>query len=475
MSVMVDILIRHAEIITMDERRTVIKDGAVSVADGRIVRVGRDEELRTTSADRTIDLSGHAVLPGLIDTHGHAGHGLIKTLAENRDDWNELVFELYTKYTDSSFWRAEAELSALERLKFGVTTGVSFFGGGAGAFRVARPEFATEYAQAVDKVGIRGFLGVGPSGRFPPFEEVEYSDGESNTTLNFDSQLANAEEAISAVNSNEGNQHAILAVNTVAPKDKPSSEAKLEMKEQVAKLLEVRERSGLKMISHATGGSIQLAKEIGILGPHLSMAHCAGLSQEEVAIIAETRSGVVHCPRARSIMKSRCPVPELLDSGVLVTIGTDGNSPDRTFDLFQDMRSAMSLQRTFFHTSHIMPPGKMLEMVTVDAAKQIGLEEELGSLEPGKRADIISVNLRKAHLAPLVDMVPQRMIYEASGSDVDFVIVGGKVRVEEGVPAGIDEEGVVERAEDSARRVISKAGYEKYLEMPKNFWGGTRY
>ena len=96
-----------------------------------------------------------------------------------------------------------------------------------------------------------------------------------------------------------------------------------------------------------------LAREVGMLGPNISMAHCAGLTPDEVEIVAKSGAGVVHCPRARSIIKERCPVPELLDAGVLVSIGTDGNSPDRTFDLFEDVRAAIRLHRTYSHDAHL--------------------------------------------------------------------------------------------------------------------------
>ena len=218
---MVDIVIRHGAIVTMDPDRHVIHDGFVAIDEGRIVGVGRDEGHLEYNADITIDGRWHAVLPGLIDSHGHAGHGLIKTVGENRDDWNELMYDFYVRHTDSAFWSSEAQLSALERLKFGTTTGVSFLGGGAGAFRIAKPEFAREYADGVDKVGIRGIIGVGPSGRSPPYHPVNYRDGGEEFDLDFDRQMENTQRAIRMVNDEMKIQRAVVAINTVAPKARP--------------------------------------------------------------------------------------------------------------------------------------------------------------------------------------------------------------------------------------------------------------
>jgi len=173
-------------------------------------------------------------------------------------------------------------------------------------------------------------------------------------------------------------------------------------------------------------------------------------------------------------MRNRCPVVELLDAGVTVGLGTDGSAPDRTFDIFSDMRMAQALQRHHFHDSSYMPPGKVLEMATIDAAKALGIGNEIGSIEAKKRADIILVNMNKPHLTPRF-MIPHRVVYEAYGHDVDTVIVDGKIIMEDRVVKTVNEEEMLDQAQRVAEEVVEQNSLEKYLEITKGFWGYSKY
>jgi cytosine/adenosine deaminase-related metal-dependent hydrolase len=173
-------------------------------------------------------------------------------------------------------------------------------------------------------------------------------------------------------------------------------------------------------------------------------------------------------------MRRRCPVVELIDSGVNVALGTDGSSPDRTFDMFSDMKVAQTLQRHYFHDSRYMPPGKVLEMATIDAAKGLNLESQIGSLEAGKKADIILVNLKKAHLTPNF-MIPHRIVYEAYGQDVDTVLINGNVIMENSKLLTINEEESLNKIQEIAEIVIETNDLRKFMSLPKGFWGSSRY
>jgi cytosine/adenosine deaminase-related metal-dependent hydrolase len=227
-------------------------------------------------------------------------------------------------------------------------------------------------------------------------------------------------------------------------------------------------------MAHGGGGVIKSAKELGLMGPDVMLIHCGGLSEEDINIFAETKTNVSHCPRARAIMRRRCPVPELLDAGVNVALGTDGSAPDRTFDTFADMRTAQTIQRHFFHDSSYMPPGKVLGMATIDAANALGIGKEVGSLEVGKRADIILVNLNKAHLTPRF-MIPQRIVYEAYGHDVETSIIDGKIVMENRVVKTINEERALDQAQRIAEEVVEYNDLEKHMGIPEGFWHSSKY
>ena len=162
---LVDLLIGRGTVITMDPDRRVIEDGALAVHGDRIVAVGTSADvLARFSARKTIDAHRKAVLPGLIDCHAHAGHGLLKTLGGGDSEaWMEACRVVYTTGSDEEFWYAEAKLAALERLKFGTTTGVCMFGGGDSIMRVDDPKYAARHSAAIAETGTRSFLAVGPS------------------------------------------------------------------------------------------------------------------------------------------------------------------------------------------------------------------------------------------------------------------------------------------------------------------------
>src|SRR5262249_48046069 len=161
----VDLMITDGTVITVDDRRRVIEHGAIAIDADRIVDIGPSSELVARySARKTIDARRKAVLPGLIDCHAHAGHGLLKTMgAGDADAWTDACRVIYTTGSDEDFWYAEARLAALERLKAGTTTGVCFFGGGDTIMRVDDPRYAARHCAAITEAGTRSFLAIGPS------------------------------------------------------------------------------------------------------------------------------------------------------------------------------------------------------------------------------------------------------------------------------------------------------------------------
>ena len=201
-------------------------------------------------------------------------------------------------------------------------------------------------------------------------------------------------------------------------------------REQARRVRAIASKYATRIHSDAFGGMIKLASqdEYGLLGPDVHLQHCHGLSMEEVQIVAETDTRIGHSPGPSAF---RCPVPELMQAGATVAVTTDGTSPRQSFDLFQAMRKAQLLQQVHFRDRAYLPPGKLLEMVTIDAARALGWEDEIGSLEAGKKADIIVINMRQPHLMPNF-MPVHRLVYEAVGNDVETVIVDGRVVMEQG-------------------------------------------
>jgi hypothetical protein len=201
-----------------------------------------------------------------------------------------------------------------------------------------------------------------------------------------------------------------------------------EMKEQARAVRDMSKRHSLLFTQDGhSRGSVKFAhEELDILGPDALLSHSTGLTDEEIAICAETDTRISHNPSSNFSVTARCPVPELLDAGVTVCRGSDGTAPDRSYDMFRHMFHCMHYQRTHYHDANYIPPGKALEMVTIDSARALGMEDEIGSLEAGKKADVILVDMRKPHLYPM-NMSVHRITYFANGNDVDTVVVNGKI------------------------------------------------
>lgn len=480
---MASILIEHGTVITMDPERRVIPDGAVAIDGDRIVDVGATDSVRARhSAPKVIDASRKVVMPGLIDCHGHAGHGLIKTIGEHLTGfgWRTLADHIYFRSASEDFWYAEGLLSALERLKFGTTCGISMMGS---APRGDDAVYTGRNVQAVTEVGIRGIVGVGPPRPPWPQEFCHWRDGKrEDRSVTLEECWAATEEAISRWHrSADGRVQVWASVsNLIAPSSNDPMYRAENQRYSETYCRELRRiassyRTGVH--AHAYGPTIKHTREISdLLGPDVVLAHCTGISEEEIQILKDTGTHAAHCPRARRIysFNARCPVPEMIDQGVNVALGTDGSSPDRSFDLFEDLKMAMTLQRVHFKDPWMMPPGKVLEMATVDAARAVGLADQVGSLEVGKKADAILVNLWKPHLLPNF-MPVQRVVYEATGQDVETVVVDGKILMENRRVLSVDEDEILSFAQREAEKVVELSGLEAFMQMPERFWGHSRY
>ncbi|MCT7664884.1 amidohydrolase family protein [Shinella kummerowiae] len=474
---MADILIKNGTVIAIDPERRIIADGAVAITGDRIVAVGTTEEVeRDHSAREVIDARGMAIMPGFVDAHAHAGHGLIKTLGGGKSDpWYQACRGAYTVGSTPEFWFAEAQLAALERLRFGVTTGVSLLGGGDSVMRTDDPVYGDAHMDGVLGIGTRSVVAVGTTRPPHPLTYARW-DGDTRTDypVSFDQQFATCKTLIDRWHgSHDGRLHVALLTPTLHQgyRDVAGADEAVAQSRMVKQFAEDR---GLVFTQDGhTKGSVRIAKEIGILGPRTLLSHATGLDEEEIAICAETGATIVHNPSAVAAILARCPVTELLDAGVTVAIGSDATAPDRSADMFRHMQQCMHYHRTHFHDPSWLPPGKALEMCTIDAARVLGLDAEVGSLEPGKKADVILVDLRRPHLYP-AHMPEFRVTYFANGNDVHTVLVGGKVLLRDRQPVHVDQDAVLDAAQRAADRMIDRLGLRDALETPRMFWGHSR-
>ena len=468
------LLIRGGVVVTMDPARRVIPGGAVLIRDGHIAAVGLAEDVPAGDAE-VIDAAGHAVLPGLIDGHAHAGHGLVKTLAGGDSAaWMAACARIYTQASPPSFWRAEARLAALERLRFGVTTGVSLLGGGDSVMRTDSPAAGAAHCEGVAEVGIRAIMAVGPTR--PPHPRT-YADGDGRTyPVSFEQQLDTCARLIEDWN---GGAEGRIAVATLMPvyREAVHDQAAVALIERQGRAVrELGQRHGT--LFHQDGhrsGSLDMARRMfGLLGPDAFMSHCTDLTDADVDALVETGTAVVHNPSAIASVRGYCPVPRLLDRGVTVFLGSDGTAPDRGTDMFRHMFQCMRLHQREHRDERLMPPGKLLEMVTIDASRALRMDDRIGSLEPGKLADVVTVNLRTPHAYP-PDMPVWRLACFANGQDVDTVVVGGRVLMRGRQVPHLDEADILDAAAAEAGAMLDRTGLRPLLAEPATLWGRARH
>ncbi|MEH7124054.1 amidohydrolase family protein [Bacillus sp. JJ1773] len=481
---MIDLLLTDGFVVTMDKQRRLLQNGGVAINKGRIIDVGNSEDLnKKYQAKKVIDCKGHVIMPGFIDAHGHGGHSLFKTIAsDNIGDWMPIITTAYKHFVTDEFWYYEGKLSALERLKCGVTTGVSVMGS---VPRSDNPIFSINHAKAYTEIGVREIVCTGPANPPWPQSFSRWKDGKRIVEeVTFDQAIKGAEAVIEALNHSH-NDHIrafitpyviVTSVNSSAPTPLESLHRLTDHDKMQARLVRsIAKKYDTRIHSDAFGGMIHLAakeKEFSLFGPDVHLQHCRGISFDEVKILAETGTNVSASPGFGSI-NARTPVTELIEMGTTVAITTDGTSPISPFDMFQAMRRMQLLQQAALRDYYYLPPGKLLEMVTIDAAKCVGWDDEIGSLEIGKKADVITVNFNQPHLTPAF-MHVHRLVYQAVGSDVDTVIVDGNVVMENRIVNTVDEKQVLDEANEEAWATVKRAGLEPFMQPTSYFWGHAR-
>ena len=427
---MPSLVLRNGWIVTQNPRREVLR-GDVLVEDGRISAIGTVKG----GADEEIDCAGCAVLPGLINVHGHVANTLLRGRADDvpLERMLEVAFAADAKLTRRDV-QVGALLGCLEMLRAGTTSFVDLF------------YWEDEVARAVREAGIRGFLA--------------WTVLDPDKTTQRGIPVKNAEQF---VRKHKG--HRLITPMVGLQGVYACSE------ETYLAARDVAEREDVKMHTHLSETRVEVYEhekrtgsrpvewldKIGVLGPRLSAAHCVWVTINEVRALAARRVGVAHCPVSNMKLASGgvAPVPEMLDAGVAVGLGTDSPISNNALDPFADMKTCALLHKATRWDASVLPAQKVLDLATIDAAKVLGVEAELGSVEVGKRADLAVVDLRRPHTTPFYsDTLCSSLVYACRGSDVLATIVDGVMRVGGGRVLGVDEGEVLSRAQEIAAELF---------------------
>lgn len=467
----IDLMINASTIVTMDDGRSVVEDGAIAVSGGRILAVGPRDKIEREFPQAAERIGGDfmAAMPGFIDGHSHCGHGLVRTMgADDFPLWREACRDIYLKAGSLDFWQAEARLSALERLKAGVTTAVQYLGGGDENNRSDTCDVAEAYSRAFTSVGARLVLGVGPTRPPYPKSFTHYVGDEPRVVeAGFETQFATCRSLLERL---PAGLVSVALTTPVINREIHRGPDFDELCRVARRMKALAEEHGTALMSdgHSTG-TPAFFRQLGILNERTLLSHAIDLDQADIAAVAETGATIAHNAMAGTTIWGRCPVPELMAAGAHVLLSSDGLAPKVGSDMFRLMRACMDYHRQLTRDPHLLPPGRVMAMATREPARFFQVEGDRGSIEAGKTADIILVDMHKPHLWPAM-MPLYQLVYAATAQDVDTVVIGGRVAMRGRTVAGIDESAILATARREAERALERTGLAHLLETPASFW-----
>ena len=425
-------------VIAMDKAGTVIPGGAVAVRGNRIEAVGPAAELASRfPGARRLDASGRIVMPGLINAHTHVPMTLFRGVADDLDLTGFLygrIFPAEARFVDEEFVRWGTRLACLELLKGGVTTFVDMY------------YFEDAIAEEAARCGMRAVVGETLID-FPAPDNKTWADALAYTErflvrwrghpLITPAVAPHATYTVSADHLREA--HALAAKHDV-PMLMHLAEARYEVEF-------VREKFGKGPVEYAAG--------LGILDDRVVAAHVIFPSPAEIALLAERKVGVVHCPQSNMKGASGvAPVPALLAAGVAVGLGTDGAASNNDLSVWEELDTAAKLHKVTSGSPTVLSARTALAMATRLGAEAIGQEQLIGSLEVGKRADLILVRTDSLHQIPSYDPY-SLLVYATKASDVDTVIINGEVVMAAGRVLTVSEAAVRERVAAYQERIAA--------------------
>ncbi len=429
------LLIDGGDVLVMDEAGTVLEGGAVLVEGERIVGLFDRAATRPPDIPR-LDATGHLVIPGLINTHGHAAMSLLRGFADDLPlmIWlEERIFPAEAALVAPDFVHTGTLLSSIEMLKSGTTTFADMY------------FFPDDVLRATSEAGIRVVAGPTVIG-FPAPDFATPADSLATADAFFERHRDNPLwiPSVSAHALYTTSLEDTEAAFRVA--EEHGAVFQIHVAEASTENDQVRELTGMRVV--------EALDSIGVLRPGTVLAHSIYLTEEDIRRIAGGGAGVAHNPESNMKLaeSSASPVRDLLAAGIPVGLGTDGPASNNNLDLFEEMDTAAKIHKFVSGDPEALPARTVFGMATIGGARVIGQADRLGSLEPGKLADIVLVDTRRAGMTPLYDPY-SHLVYAARGSDVTAVMVHGRLVVEGGEVTTVNEAEVMEAARSFADRV----------------------
>ncbi len=434
----VDLLITGGTVITMDAQRRVLDDGAVAVRADSIVAVGPRSELETKyAAAKVINAHGAIVMPGLINGHTHAAMSLFRGIAEDLslDDWlHAYIFPAEARNVTEDFTAWGTRLAILEMLRGGTTTYADMY------------YFEDAVARVTKEAGMRGVLGETVID-FPAPDNKSLPEAFAYTQKFLDHWkgdplivAAVAPHSMYTCSEKTLQDAAALARRNSAPILIHIAEAPFELEQS-------RNKYGLTPVAYLS--------RAGVLGPDVVGAHCILVDHADITTLVHFNVGCIYNPSSN--MKTAAgvmPVVEMLAAGEAIGLATDGAASNNNLDMLEEMDLAAKLQKLTRMDSRALPAEQVVALATITGARALHLDKQIGSLEPGKKADLILVDTSAPHATPMYNVYSQ-LVYALKASDVRTVIIGGKIVMEDRQMLTLDEPEILAKAREYQKQVAA--------------------
>lgn len=428
-----DIIIENCIILPMDNT-DIIKEGKIAIRDGKISYIGKTTDTQPIKADKVLEGHRKLAMPGLINCHTHAAMTLFRGLAE------DIPLE---KWLKENIWPQEAKLqpddiyigsllACLEMIKNGVTCFADMY------------FFETKVAQAVKEAGMRASLASGI---------IDTVDWQTNNSLKDAIHFAQKYQGYA-----EGRITTQLGPHTTYT---CTRETLTQIREEASRKnigihMHLSENPPAKTMNDPNLTEVDYLEKLNFLNNDVLAAHCIHLTAKDIKILARRRVKVAYNPVSNMKMGQGSPrIKEFIDSNITVGLGTDGAASNNSLDMFETIKTASLLQKHHYKDPTAFKSREALQLATVRGAEALGLKQDVGSLEVGKKADIILVSLDTPNMTPLHNIY-SNLVYSAKGCNVDSVIIDGKIVMENRKVKTLNEEEVIQKAQEQAMNLIQK-------------------
>ncbi len=431
----IDILVTNGTVLAMDQDHTVVENGAVAISGDRIAGIGPASSFSSHNVAEVIDARGGIIMPGLVNTHNHAAMTCFRGLADDLElmSWlQDYIFPAEARLTEKKVYHG-ALLACAEMILSGTTCFADMY------------LFEDAVARAAKEAGMRAVVGEVlydfPSPNYGPIE-----NGFSYTTELIDKW--------------QGDELITAAVEPHSPylcsPDLLVEAAAVSEASDVPLIIHVAETRSETETIRSTYGKTPVAHlgDLGVLSPRLVACHCVDLTEDDILLLRQKNVKVSHNPESNmKLAAGIAPVPRLLEAGVCVGLGTDGCTSNNNVDMFAEMDMAAKIHKVNCLDPTVMDARSVLRMATIEGARVLGLDGQTGSLETGKKADLILIDTNKPHLTPMYH-IESHLVYAAGAGDVAATIINGRLVMKDRHLLTLDAEAVMAEVNEIAKDIL---------------------